>query len=75
MDVSEIRAMSDEDLANALEDKKEEMWVLRRDRITGELKNPNLMRYVKRDIARIKTVIHERQLAAQLTAGKEKANG
>jgi len=74
MYIQEIRALSDEDLLNLLEDKKEEMWVLRRDRITGELKDLNRIRYTKRDIAGIKTVPRERELAAKI-AREEKGNG
>jgi large subunit ribosomal protein L29 len=74
MDIKEIRALPDEALLNLLEDKKQDMWVLRRDRVTGELKDLNRLHYSKRDIARIKTVLRERQLAAQV-ASKEKGNG
>jgi large subunit ribosomal protein L29 len=75
MDLTELRGMSDDELLNALEDKKHEMWILRRDRVTGELKNPMAFKYVKRDIARMKTILRERQLAAQLTSGEGNNNG
>ncbi len=65
----EIRAMSDDDILNALEDKKEELWRLRLQLSTGELKDTNSFTKVRRDIARLKTILHERQLAEQEKKG------
>lgn len=62
MNSREIRAMSDEDILDALEDKKEEMWRLRLQQSTGELKDTNSFTKVRRDIARLKTILRERQL-------------
>lgn len=70
MQIREIRQLSDEELVDAIEDKKEEMWILRRDRVTGELKDTNAIRKNKRVIARLKTVLRERQLAAEMMAGE-----
>lgn len=70
MQIREIRQLSDEELVDAIEDKKEEMWILRRDRVTGELKDTNAIRKNKRVIARLKTVMRERQLAAEMMAGE-----
>lgn len=75
MHVKEIRALSDSEILDLLEDKKEEMWILRRDKVTGELKDMNAFRNTKRDIARLKTVIRERQLAAKVLSDEEKSNG
>ena len=75
MNVQEIRAMSDEDILDAIEDKKHEMWVLRRDTVIGELKDTNAVHRTRRDVARLKTVLRERQLAAQMLAGKEVNDG
>jgi large subunit ribosomal protein L29 len=66
MHVSEIRAMSDDEILDAVEDTKEEMWVLRRNAVTGELKDMNVFRQTKRKLARLKTVLRERELAAQM---------
>lgn len=70
MQIREIRQLSDEELVDAIEDKKEEMWILRRDRVTGELKDTNAIRKNRRVIARLKTVLRERQLAAEMMAGE-----
>ncbi|MEQ8672898.1 MAG: 50S ribosomal protein L29 [Aggregatilineales bacterium] len=70
MDVREIRQMSDSDLLDAVEDKKEELFNLRFQKASGQLENTNIVGNVKRDIARLYTVLNERNLAA-LVAGEE----
>ncbi len=71
MDVREIRQMSDDALLDAIEDKKEEMFNLRFHKASGQLENTNAIRYAKRDMSRLYTVLNERKLAA-LVAGEEK---
>jgi len=75
MNAQEIRAMSDEKILDAIEDKKHEMWILRRDTVTGELKDSNAVRKTRREIARLKTILRERQLAAQIMSGEEVNDG
>ena len=75
MNAREIRAMSDEQILDAIEDKKHEMWILRRDTVTGELKDSNAVRKTRREIARLKTILRERQLAAQIMSGEEVNDG
>lgn len=62
----DIRAMADSEVLDAIEDKKEELFRLRFDKASGRLENTNLIRYARRDLARLKTVLRERQLAAEL---------
>lgn len=73
MRADEIRAMSTEDLRDELEDQREELYRLRFQKATGQLEDTNLIRYAKRTVARIKTVLHERELAAQVVS-EEKRN-
>jgi large subunit ribosomal protein L29 len=75
MNAQEIRALSDEKILDAIEDKKHEMWILRRDTVTGELKDSNAVRKTRREIARLKTILRERQLAAQIMSGEEVNDG
>ena len=65
MDIREIRALSDEDLLNSLEDQKEAVFNLRFQAATSQLEDMNAIRRTRRDIARIKLVLRERELAAQ----------
>ena len=54
--------MTDKELAQALSDKKAELFNLRFSHATGNLTNPLALKECKRDIARVKTVIREREL-------------
>lgn len=63
--MDEIRAMTDEEILDAIEDKKNDMWTLRLQKATGELKDTNLYGRARRDVARLKTVLRERELAAE----------
>lgn len=64
---SELREMSDEELVIAVEDKKEELFNLRFQKASGQLENENVLRYSRRDLARLKTIQRQRELAAQVT--------
>lgn len=68
MFVDELRAMDDSKLLDELDDKKEELQRLRFQKAVGQLEDQNLISRAKRDIARIKTVLRERQLARELTS-------
>ena len=51
------------DLQNKLEDAHQELFNLRFQRATGQLKNPARMREVRKNIARIHTYLRQRELA------------
>ena len=60
MKATEIREMSNEELMKKLEEFKSELFVLRFQNETGQLENPMKINLIKKDIARVKTVIRER---------------
>ena len=62
MKTKEIRNLSDQDLRKQLEQSKSELFNLRFQLATGQLENPMMIGLVKKDIARIKTIIREREL-------------
>ncbi|MDO5018673.1 MAG: 50S ribosomal protein L29 [Lagierella massiliensis] len=62
MKTKEIRQMSDAELQSSLKDLKVELFNLRFQLATGQLENPMRIGGVKRDIARIKTIVREREL-------------
>ncbi len=64
MDVRELRELADDRLFNELEDLKESLFNLRFQKSYGQLEDPNALRRAKRDVARILTVLRERQLAS-----------
>jgi large subunit ribosomal protein L29 len=74
MNITEIRDLNDEEILNALEDQKEGLFNLRFQKASGQLEDTNAPRRTQRIIARLKTVLRERELAAQV-AGKEGGNG
>lgn len=65
MKVKDIQNMTSEELAKKAEDLKDELFKLRFQLATGQLDNPMRIREVRRTIARIKTVLRERELQAQ----------
>ncbi|QQK07056.1 50S ribosomal protein L29 [Miniphocaeibacter halophilus] len=62
MKTKEIRQMSDAELQNSLKDLKVELFNLRFQLATGQLDNPMRIGGVRKDIARIKTIVREREL-------------
>ena len=62
MKAQEIHNMTNEELAKKLGDLKEELFNLRFRHATGQLENPNVLNTVKKDIARVKTVIRDREI-------------
>lgn len=71
MYVDEIREMSTEDILDSLEDLKVEMYTYRIQKETGELQDTTLFRKARRDVARLKTVLRERELAAEAVSDEE----
>ena len=63
MKASEIGKLSAEELAAKLGDLKKDLFNLRLQLATNQLENTNKITEVKRDIARVNTVIREKQLA------------
>ena len=64
MKASKFHEMTDAELAQKLVDLKTEFFNLRFQSVTGQLNNPLTIREVKRDVARVKTIIRERELKA-----------
>jgi len=62
--VDQVRQLSDDELAAKLKELKEELFNLRFQMATGQLDNPMRLRAVRKDIARVKTIQRERELAA-----------
>ena len=62
MKVTELRELSTEELNQKLADCKQELFNLRFQLAINQLDNPKQISDVKKTIARIKTIIHEREL-------------
>ena len=63
MDLKKMRDMTEVELNTELGKMKKELFNLRFQHVTGQLENPVKMRELKRDIARVKTIIREKELA------------
>ena len=66
MKASNIRELSDAELTAKLADLKKELFNLRLSHATGQLNNPLALNNVKKDIARVKTVLREREQAERV---------
>ncbi len=64
MKPKDVRELTAEELAKKLSTLKEELFNLRFQLATNQLENPNKIVEVKKNIARVKTVIRERELKA-----------
>ncbi len=63
MKVTELRELSTEKLTEKLKESKQELFNLRFQNAVNQLDNPKRIGDVKKTIARINTIIHERELA------------
>jgi large subunit ribosomal protein L29 len=59
---AELRELHDDELETRLREAKEELFNLRFQMATGQLDNNRRLRTVRHDIARIYTILHEREL-------------
>ena len=72
---NDLRASSEEELGSKLAEAKEELFNLRFQGATGQLENHGRLRAVRKEIARIYTVMRERELGiiVELTDDEENA--
>ena len=70
----ELRDTDDVELQTRLAEAKQELFNLRFQNVTGRLDNTSRLGEVRRDIARINTLLREREIAAA-EAAEENANG
>ena len=68
----ELAELNDIDLESKLREAKEELFNLRFQAATGQLESHGRLRSVKKDIARIYTVVRERELGIRTAPGAEK---
>lgn len=61
MKTNEIRQMTNEELTSKLAELKNTMFNLRFSQATGNLQNPMQLHNIKKDIARIQTILRERK--------------
>lgn len=67
----ELEELTGEELAEKLREAKEELFNLRFQAATGQLENNARLRTVKKDIARVYTVLRERELGIRVAPGND----
>jgi len=65
MEAFEIRNMTDQEIQTKLEETYEEIFNLRFQHAIGQARDSNRVNSLKRDVARMKTVLNERKAVAQ----------
>jgi large subunit ribosomal protein L29 len=65
MKVNEIRDLTTEEIIKKIEEYKEELFNLRFEQATGNLEKPSRIRELRKTIARMKTIIRERELESK----------
>ncbi|BBH17906.1 50S ribosomal protein L29 [Nocardioides baekrokdamisoli] len=71
----ELEELNDVDLASKLKEAKEELFNLRFQAATGQLESHGRLRTIKKDIARIYTVLRERELGIRTAPGTSNEDG
>lgn len=69
MKAEEVREWDDFEISERLKELKEEQFKLRFQRATLQLENPKILQSIRRDIARLHTVLHEREMESEAGVG------
>ena len=62
MEIKELRKLSTEDLVKKIKDTKEELFTKRMQHENGTLEKPVELKVLRRDVARMKTILKEREI-------------
>ncbi len=68
--IVELNQMSNDKLEKTLEEAREELFNLRFQKASARLENTARLRQVRREVAQVETVLHQRQLAAEVAAAE-----
>lgn len=66
MKANEIRKMTTEEIVKKIEESKEELFNLRFKQATGSLEKPTRLHELRKDVARLKTILNERSTKEEL---------
>ena len=72
---AELREMVDEELLNRLTEAKQELFNLRFQHVTGQLDNYSRLGEMKKEVARINTILRDREIAAAEALEAEEKQG
>ena len=71
----ELRELDEDELETHLREAREELFNLRFQHVTGQLDNTARLAQVRKDVARIETLLREREIEAAEAAAEEYAHG
>ena len=66
MNAKEIRELSTEEITQRIADEKKAIHQMRFQHAVATLEDPSMFRHKRREIARLKTILHQRELANQV---------
>ncbi len=75
MKIHEVRELKDDELIKQIAEEEKNLLDLRFTHQLKQLTNTGKLRIVKKDLARLKTVLKERNLMKEASAGKDKKEG
>ena len=70
MKAGDLRSLSPEERQQKLVEMKQELFNLRFQHATAQLENPQRLKHIKRDLARVQTIIREEELSAHETESR-----
>jgi len=62
LEINELRKLSSDDLKKKIKETKEELFAKRMQQANGTLEKPVQLKHLRRDVARMKTVLKEREM-------------
>ena len=68
--IKELRELSNKELESKIRESKKELFNLRMKQSTGTLEKPSKIRELRKDVARMKTIIRERELNEEVSDGE-----
>ncbi len=74
MKVEEVRGLSEKEREEKIDDINREIFNLRLQLATGKIENPSRLRFLRRDIARLKTIQNEAQASEKNSAKQGEEN-
>ena len=75
MKASQMREQTTEELQDKERDLAEQLFALRLQKVTGQLEKPHRVRQVRKDLARVLTLLHERQTGPSGRAAAQPGQG
>ncbi len=68
--IKELRELSNRELEGKIREAKKELFSLRMKQSTGTLEHPSKIRELRKDVARMKTIMRERELNEEVSDGE-----